>query len=115
MFSRVFYGPLADPKAGNTLYILRLVVEDEEDTEENAQKLKSVLEIAQGEAKEWGVGGVSVWNVNDVVKGLLKRTGLEYQEIDREADSITSLMWYGDGKGDTESINWISNEKFAWC
>ena len=115
IFSRVFYGPLADPKSGNTLYLLRLVVEDEQDTEENAQRLKSVLEVAQAEAKEWEVGGLAVWNVSGVVKGLLKRTGQEHKEVDRESDSITSLMWYGDGKGDVDSVEWVGNEKFAWC
>jgi hypothetical protein len=115
IFSRVFYGPLEGPKSGNTLYILRLVIEDEKDTEENAQRLKSVLEVAQAEAKEWEVSGVTVWNVSGVVKGLLKRTGLDYKEVEREAESITSLMWYGDGKGDVESVEWVGNEKFAWC
>ncbi|TVY43265.1 Lysine acetyltransferase, partial [Lachnellula subtilissima] len=90
VFSRVFYGPLANAKSGNTLYILRLVVEDETDTDENAQKLKSVLQVAQAEAKEWEVSSVTAWNVSDVVKGLLKRTGLEHTFVDRENDSITS-------------------------
>ncbi|TVY30198.1 Uncharacterized protein LHYA1_G000745 [Lachnellula hyalina] len=115
VFSRVFYGPLANAKSGNTLYILRLVVEDERDTDENAQKLKSVLQVAQAEAKEWEVSSVTAWNVSDVVKGLLKRTGLEHTFVDRENDSITSLMWYGEGRGDVDSIGWLGNEKFAWC
>ncbi|TVY54596.1 Uncharacterized protein LCER1_G002995 [Lachnellula cervina] len=115
VFSRVFYGPLANAKSGNTLYILRLVVEDETDTDENAQKLKSVLQVAQAEAKEWELESVAAWNVSDVVKGLLKRTGLEYKLVDRENDSITSLMWYGDGQGDSASVEWVGNEKFAWC
>ncbi|TVY48853.1 Lysine acetyltransferase [Lachnellula occidentalis] len=115
IFSRVFYGPLANVKSGNTLYILRLVVEDETDTDENAQKLKSVLQVAQAEAKEWELSSVAAWNVGDVVKRLLKRTGLEYKFVDRENDSITSLMWYEDGKGDADSVEWVGNEKFAWC
>ncbi|TVY80945.1 Lysine acetyltransferase [Lachnellula suecica] len=117
IFSRVFYGPLSDPKSGNNLYILRLVAEDAAaaDTEENARRLKSVLEIAQGEAKEWGVGGVSVWNVSDAVKTLLQRTGLQYTTVDRESESIASLMWYGEGRGDVESVEWVGNEKYAWC
>jgi hypothetical protein len=115
IFTRVFYGPVSDPKSGNALYILRLVVEDKQDTEENAQKLKSVLEIAQAEAKEWPVGGVSIWNVGDDVKRLLERTGLEYKEVQREGESIASLMWYGSGKGDKENIEWVGNEKYGWC
>jgi hypothetical protein len=31
----------------------------------------------------------------------------------REKDSICSLRWYG--KGDGQDVQWVCNEKFAWC
>lgn len=115
IFSRVFYGPVSDAKAGNKFYILRLVVEDEQDTEENAGKLESVLRVAQKEAGEWSLKSVVMWNASDVVKGLLAKTNLKYEYVHREEDSIASLMWYGEGNGGPENLEWVANEKFAWC
>ncbi|RDL30399.1 Uncharacterized protein BP5553_10277 [Venustampulla echinocandica] len=115
IFTRSFYGPLQDPKSGNVLHLLRLVMEDEQDTEENAQKLKSVLEVAQREAGTWGLAAVEMWNVSPVGKALLERTGLEHKAEEREEESICSLMWYGPGKGGVEGVEWVANEKFGWC
>lgn len=115
VFTRSFYGPVQNPKSGNVLHLLRLVVEDERDTEENAQKLKSVLEIAQREAETWNLGAVEMWNVSPVGKALLERTGLEHKAEERESESICSLMWYGPGKGGAEGVEWVANEKFGWC
>lgn len=28
-------------------------------------------------------------------------------------ESIASLMWYGEGSA--EEVDWIGNEKYAWC
>ncbi|KAF4632109.1 hypothetical protein G7Y89_g6020 [Cudoniella acicularis] len=115
IFTRVFYGPIGKVESGNTLYILRLVVEDESDTEENAKKLKGVLSIAQREAKEWRSNGVSVWNVNEDIKKLLRRADVQHDEIDREEDSICQLRWYGEGEGGVENLEWVVCEKFGWC
>ncbi|KAL5330322.1 hypothetical protein ACEPPN_003849 [Leptodophora sp. 'Broadleaf-Isolate-01'] len=112
IWTRAFYGPLVS-KSGNTFHILRLVIEDETDSEENAKKLKSILQFAQAEAKEWQLNHVDVWNPSDTLKALVKRTGLESKYVVRDAESIASLMWYGEGS--TEDINWVANEKFGWC
>jgi len=114
IWARAFYGPLK-PESGNTLHILRLVVEDERPTEDNVANLRGILEIAQAEAKEWQLGHVELWNPTDVVKEMLKCTGLEHSEVEREEESIASLMWYGDGSGKTDEIEWIGNEKYGWC
>ena len=95
--------------------MLRLVVEDERVTDENAQKLKAVLRIAQKEAGEWSLNSLAIWNVSEVVTELLGKTGLEFEEVDRQKDSISSLMWYGEGNGGPEDVQWVANEKFAWC
>ncbi|EHL00121.1 putative Lysine acetyltransferase [Glarea lozoyensis 74030] len=99
IFSRVFYGPLTDAAAGNKFYVLRLVVEDERVSDENAEKLAAVLRVAQREAGEWELKSVAVWNVSGVVKELLGKTGMQWEEVEREEDSIASLMWYGEGEG----------------
>jgi hypothetical protein len=97
------------------MYILRLVVEDERVTDENAQKLTAVLRIAQMEAREWELKSVAVWNVSEVVTALLGKTGLEYKVEERKEESIPSMMWYGEGNGGPEEVEWVANEKFAWC
>ncbi|KAH8651610.1 putative lysine acetyltransferase [Tricladium varicosporioides] len=115
LFTRAFYGPLDNPKSGNMLYILRLVVEDESPTDETAKKLEAVLQIAKREAKEWGLNGVAAWNVNHNVKELLRKAGVQHEEVDREEDSICQLRWYGEEKSNMESLEWVANEKFGWC
>ncbi|KAE8444717.1 hypothetical protein EG329_014277 [Mollisiaceae sp. DMI_Dod_QoI] len=114
IWTRAFYGPLK-PESGNTLHILRLVFEDEKDTQENAESLKAILEIAQAEAKEWQLGHVELWNPSDVVKGIVQKTGLEHREVKREEESLASLMWYGEGSGKAGDIRWLANEKYGWC
>ncbi|KAK2627685.1 hypothetical protein QTJ16_002331 [Diplocarpon rosae] len=112
IWTRAFYGPL-NSKSGNTLHILRLVIEDEADTEENAQRLKGILAFAQSEAKEWQLNAVDVWNPSDTLKKLVKRTAIEAEFVVRDKESIASLMWYGDGEA--ADVNWVWNEKFGWC
>jgi hypothetical protein len=45
---------------------------------------------------------------------LVNTTKLGYKNVDREHDSIPSLMWYGPG-GDKAEVEWLHNEKFGWC
>ncbi len=114
VWTRAFYGPLV-PASGNTLHLLRLVIEDETDTEENAESLKAILELAQSEAKKWSVNAVDLWNPSETVKALVKRAGLQHEFVDRQQESIASLMWYGDGSGTTDEVTWLANEKYGWC
>lgn len=115
IWTRSFYGPVDKPASGNTLHILRLVVEDETKTEENALALKGILEIAQKEAEEWKLNHVELWNPTTNVKDLVERTGLKHESVEREAESIASLMWYGEGDGKVDEIKWVQNEKYGWC
>lgn len=114
IWTRSFYGPLV-PESGNTLHILRLVVEDDKDSKENAMKLKEILKIAQADAEEWKLGHVEVWNPTLTLKSLVEKTGLQHSEVEREEESIASLMWYGEGSGKVDEIKWVENEKFGWC
>jgi len=52
-WTRSYYGPLDDPKSGNTLYILRLIVDSEGDADRNTKCLKAILQLAQREAHAW--------------------------------------------------------------
>lgn len=116
----------------NILHILRLVVEDEEPAsnfssmtggpsydeerlQQQTDKLKAILEIAQHEAMEAHMNHVELWNPTALVKMLIERTGLEHSRFEREKESVTSLMWYGEGHGTHEEIEWMGNEKYSWC
>ncbi|CZR64577.1 uncharacterized protein PAC_14475 [Phialocephala subalpina] len=114
IWTRAFYGPLK-PESGNTFHILRLVLEDETDNEQNAESLKSILDIAQEEAKEWQLNEVEMWNPSEVVRSLVRRTELEHKVEHREEESIPSLMWYGDEETKAGDIWWVANEKYGWC
>lgn len=121
IWTRAYYGKLDDPKAGNTLHIIRLVIEDEEQeqTEERvnrqAKALKACLQAAQVEAKEWKLKHVEMWNPSPLVKKLIERVDIEHTPVERETSSIPSLMWYGESDSTTDKIIWVENEKYSWC
>jgi GNAT superfamily N-acetyltransferase len=108
-----------------TLYILRLVVERPEvfesrerdlspsEREELVLNMKIVLQSAQAEAAKWKLGSVRLWNPSDFLKELISKAGIEYSEVDREKECIGSLQWYG--PDDEENVEWIGNERYAWC
>ncbi|KXJ95660.1 hypothetical protein Micbo1qcDRAFT_171989 [Microdochium bolleyi] len=107
----------------NTLYILRLTIENEEqydahseqEKQELADSLVAVIRAAQATAQEWSCGRVDLWNPDGLVARLLLRdSGLEHEVVEREESSIPSLMWYGAGTK-TEDAVWLCNEKYAWC
>jgi len=114
IWTRSYYGPLK-PESGNALHILRIIVEDETASSENAEKLKGILQLAQHEAQGWELSEVQFWNPTEIVQSLLHQTGLQWKEEDREQDSIASLMWYGEGNGGQDEISWVANEKYGWC
>ncbi|KAI0175838.1 hypothetical protein GGR52DRAFT_538341 [Hypoxylon sp. FL1284] len=100
----------------NTLYILRLVVEsdeDEKDEEETAAAFAAVMRAALREARAWHLGKVHLWNPSPAVRRLVDRCGLRHAWADRDTDSIPSMMWYG-GE-DAREVEWVANEKYCWC
>ncbi|KAH8808836.1 hypothetical protein F5884DRAFT_382934 [Xylogone sp. PMI_703] len=117
IWTRGYYGKVDDPKASNSLYILRHVIEDEskEKEKETAENLKAVLAVAQDEANTWKCKAVHLWNPGEWVKGLVRGAGIDFKDVDRDEESIASLFWYGEGSGKVDEIDWIANEKFAWC
>ncbi|KAH7035521.1 uncharacterized protein B0I36DRAFT_318527, partial [Microdochium trichocladiopsis] len=114
-------GPDAPQK--NTLYILRLVVENEDEIGKDGdgeaaatttEAFRAVIRAAQAFAAEWGCAHVDLWNPTGVVARLLRDSGLEHEVVEREEASIPSLMWYGEGTR-TEDVVWVNNEKYCWC
>jgi len=102
------------PKAdGNTLYILRFVVENESaDAMYLSEGVQAVISAARNEAYKWKSGHVELWNPSQYLLDLIRQTGLEYEAVEREMESIPSLQWYGAGR--SEDVEWIANEKYAW-
>jgi hypothetical protein len=112
IWTRSYYGPIDSSSSGNTLHILRLVIENQDDVENNIKGLKGIIQLAQKEAQEWRLKHVELWNPTSYVKNLIEKTGLEHSDVEREEESIASLMWYGDDK---DEVVWVGNEKYGWC
>lgn len=117
VWTRMYTGSLDKSDSENILHILRLVIENDsaQETAANAEKLKSILEVAQREAKEWRSEHVELWNPTPYVRNLVQSLAVEHSEVEREKDSIASLRWYGHGSGGVENIEWVGNEKHGWC
>ncbi|KAK4228560.1 hypothetical protein QBC38DRAFT_474699 [Podospora fimiseda] len=114
VWTRGYYGGL-EKMEGNTLHILRVVIEDEQgiDETELMEGIRTIVRIAQNEALEWRSETVQMWNPDKKLKGAIERMGIEYEYVDRDKDSIASLMWYGEEGID--QVDWVANEKYAWC
>lgn len=98
----------------NTMYLLRLVIEDDTaPMEELVSAFGAVLHKAQAEAKQWNLAKLEMWNPSPLVEALIKKSGLYHDVVERQTDSIPSLMWYGEA--DSNDVEWVANEKFCWC
>lgn len=121
-----FYSDPKGPSSDNTLYILRLGIEDppvaEKDTywalgrSEVRRQLKSLISCAKEEAIKWDLHSVKLWNPDTQMIALLKDLEIPHRVEDRQLESIASVLWYGnDGPTKHEIPQWKFNEKFAWC
>lgn len=111
-----FYEPPSETASMNTLYILRLVFESEACGESDLQveALRAVLLASQAEAAQWGLHSGKLWGPSTAVQEMVHRTGIKYRREDREKEGICSLRWYG-GSGQEDEVEWVGNEKYAWC
>lgn len=127
-----FYGDPESVSSGNTLYILRLVIENQNvvstfssegrESPDNAEQLrlhveqlKAILQAAQAEAAEWKLTHVTLWDPAPLVQELIEQAGIQHCKVERQKESIACLLWYGKSSGMGDSPEWIGNEKFAWC
>lgn len=120
-WTRVWYNEDVSVVKGNTMHILRLVVEDDvlslrDVSEGDSKAVAALLEFAQREAEEWKTEHVEIWSPSpSALDGaqLLDKTA---RVIDRDAESIASLLWYPGHEGAAaEQVDWIGNEKYGWC
>lgn len=130
-WARMWYN--SDPKSakGNTLHILRLVVEDPEyddyaaASDERTAAVKesgvasataALLHAAQEEAEKWNMGEIDIWNPTSATLAAGRILDPSVQVVHREKDSIASLRWYGAGSDDpVKGVEWVGNEKYCWC
>jgi hypothetical protein len=76
---------------------------------------RAVPQAAQAEAREWELDVVKLWDPSPLVREMLAQSALEYEVVERENDSIASLLWYdADGGISDETPLWLNNEHYAW-
>lgn len=111
-----FYELPSEKSSSNTLFILRLVIENESlwESDQLTEALRAVFLAAQAEAARWKLQSVDLWGPSPAVQQLMERTGIQYRHEEREKDEISSLQWYIDGSQE-EEVEWVGNEKYAWC
>lgn len=131
-WTRMWYNSDPTQAKGNTLHILRLVLEDGSDASweghgtHHADKgakdrshdaaIAALLHMAKQQAEEWKMENVEAWNPSSATLAAAKRLDPDAGLVDRDMESIASLRWYPQHEGPVaESIDWIGNEKYGWC
>ncbi|RSM00704.1 hypothetical protein CEP52_008985 [Fusarium oligoseptatum] len=109
-----FYGGLEKPEK-NTIHVIRLVIEDESISDEVlVAGLRAIGNAAQKEATEWLCSKVEIWNPEDRIRRVtegIQELGAKF--IVRESENLASMQWFGENS--IEEVEWVANEKFAWC
>jgi hypothetical protein len=128
-WTRMWYNSNPAEAKGNTLHILRLVVEDggwegtavsqaNGDSVDHSHDaaIAALLVVAQREAEEWKMEHMEIWNPTSATVSAAQRLDSSAKVVDRDEESIASLQWFPEHDGPmAEEIDWISNEKYAWC
>jgi hypothetical protein len=97
------------------LYILRYVDLSGEGGESEEEQVVALLRAAALEAHKWELKKVTLWNPDEIcVKAAERVAGFGVKIIDREEESICSLRMHNGGSS-VEEVDWVINEKFAWC
>ena len=120
-WTRVWYNEDVSVVKGNTMHILRLVVEDDvlglrDVSEGDSKTVAALLAFAQREAEEWRTEHVEIWSPSPSALAGAQLLDKSAKLIDRDAESIASLLWYPEHEGAaTDHVDWIGNEKYGWC
>ena len=114
-----FYGDPESVSSDNTLYILRIVTENHDPNvkqrEMQFEQMQAVLQAAQIEAAEWKLYCVKLWEPEHMVRETLEGVGIPHRKVERKEDNIASLLWFGEGNGKEDTLEWIGIGKYAWC
>lgn len=120
-WTRVWYNEDVSVVKGNIMHILRLVVEDDvlglrDVSEGDSKAIAALLAFAQHEAEEWKTEHVEIWSPSPSALAGAKLLDKSVKAIDRDAESIASLLWYPEQEGvAADRVDWIGNEKYGWC
>ena len=114
-----YYGHPHAVSLNNTLYILRIVIEnqnpDQEQREHQVEQMRAILWAAQHEAADWDLDCVKMWDPAHLIQDMVERTGIQHRRVEREEESIASLLWFGEGSGKDDTVEWLGSEKYGWC
>ena len=114
-----YYGDPYSASSNNTLYILRIVIERRDtgpdQREHQIGQMRALLWAAQNEAAEWSLSCVKLWDPAYLVQDMVERTGIQHRKVEREEESLASLLWFGGGSGREDMVEWLGNEKYGWC
>ncbi|KAF3043470.1 hypothetical protein E8E12_009119 [Didymella heteroderae] len=120
-WTRVWYNEDVSVVKGNKLHVLRLVVEDDvlglrHASEGDGKAVAALLAFAQREAEEWRTEHVEIWSPSASALAGAKMLVKSARVVDRDAESIASLLWYPEhGGAAADHVDWIANEKYGWC
>jgi len=119
IWTRVWYNPDKDQSKGNTMHVLRLVVESDDQDEsedhesEHIEAIAALMRVAQEQAMEWRMSEVEIWNPHPRTLAAAAKVLPEVSVTHREEESIAALKWYGEE--DETAVTWLENEKYVWC
>jgi hypothetical protein len=109
-----------------TLIALRFYVDETKSEAADAAYL--MFKAIQIEAGTSHMAEANVWNPSKLIleagiraeRDQVGNVDLSEVLIEREKDSIPSLLWYGDNKKEFDpqlqhGLDWLYNEKYCWC
>ncbi|OJJ51174.1 hypothetical protein ASPZODRAFT_55162 [Penicilliopsis zonata CBS 506.65] len=102
----------------NTLYILRWIYDEPASPAQaqmTAQAMAAVLRRAQRQAHKWDMRHVEFWNPTPLMLQAVALLDPDAKVVHREKSSIASLKWDGAKQGLGNEVEWVWNEKYAWC
>ncbi|CAI6246490.1 unnamed protein product [Periconia digitata] len=125
-WTRVWTNTNPHERQGNTLHILRLVFENhvqagKENVDAGSRHLDENMVVAlmlaaQEEAQRWTMEQVEMWNPSEVALAAAQKLHSTAKLVQRDRESIASLKWYPEHAGPVaSSIDWVCNERYAWC
>lgn len=116
-WTRMWYNANPAETKGNTLYILRIVVEDGDSTEHSHDDaIAALMAMAQQEAEECKMERVEAWNPTPATLSAARKLEPGVEVVDRDSESIASLQWYPQHEGRmADKIEWVGNDKYGWC
>ncbi|KAN0069402.1 hypothetical protein V8E54_012417 [Elaphomyces granulatus] len=101
-----------------TLYILRWMYDEPKSPAEEkttVEAIAAVIQRAQLEAYEWEMRDVQFWNPTPLLEQAARMLDPDITITQRDTSSITSLRWNGAEQGLSSDVEWMFNEKYAWC